>query len=73
MGVYHFKGNDSDMEYLNDTSIQRKIRNKSKEVTVKIKPEAWKRIVQASGLKGEYSEKTVLTAFLQNVLANGYY
>ena len=33
MGVYHFKGNDSDLEYLNETSIQRKLRNKSKEVT----------------------------------------
>ena len=69
--TYHFRGNDSDLDILNETDVKRTLRKKSKEITIKIKPDAWRRIKEMSGLKGDYTDKTILTAFVQNALING--
>jgi hypothetical protein len=69
--TYHFRGNDSDLDILNDTDVKRTLRNKSKEITIKINVGAWDRIKAYSGLKGDYTDKTILTAFVQNALING--
>lgn len=69
--TYHFRGNDSDLDILNDTDVKRTLRNKSKEITIKINVGAWDRIKAYSGLKGDYTDNTILTAFVQNALING--
>ena len=49
--TYHFRGNDSDLDILNETDVKRTLRKKSKEITIKIKPDAWRRIKKCQDLK----------------------
>ena len=40
--TYHFRGNDSDLDILNETDVKRTLRKKSKEITIKINVGAWR-------------------------------